>query len=681
MTSNLANFLTHFPDAKRCGKEWKAHCPAHDDRNPSLSIDEKVEKGESRVLFICRSGCSQEAVIQAIRGRARETGKQLALSAPLSALATAQQPESKQPIPWNIPDKSIITVYEYTSATGEVLYQNVRLIPPPDKDKDFKLRHPDGNGGWLFGRGEIPATLYNLPEVLRSDRILLCEGEKDCNTAKGLGFVATTSGAANSWKAEFANHFAGKHVVFIPDSDRAGRIYASAVTADVPDKTASFKVLELPNSKDLSEWTEKGGTKEALQALIDSSPEWHPPVEIKERSIILPVDKANYRPDRKPIPFPRRAIRGLFDEYIAAMQTATEASDAFHFATLWARIATALGRRMNFYLGLDLYPNVYLACFGPTGDRKTSATRNVLHLGNEFNHISGGGSAEGISDKLSTQTAGEGVLIYGEELSSILRPGKWDGATLLPFLTHCFDCPPKYEMAFRKQKIALLEPTPSLLAGTTPTWFWDDMNPKDIAGGFGNRIFYFAGMPKDLIALPKKPQLESVSHKIGMLSNLKPMAATLDADAQTLWEEYYRHEHHKKGQDPYSLQGMATRRITLYVMKLAMAFSASESSSGEITRDHLEAAIAVGRYGEECVGELLSLRELTPSPRKELEKRIIDFVRSEPEGRASKRTICQRLHCDAETFNRTLDALVRAGQLYAQTGDRRDSVWVSVEPS
>jgi hypothetical protein len=681
MTSNLANFLlAHFPDAKRYGKEWKAHCPAHDDRNPSLSIDEKIENGECKVVFICRSGCSQEAVIRAIGKRAKEMGRQLALSAPFPALATPQT-ESK-PAPWNIPDKSIIAAYDYTSASGEVLYQNVRLVPPPDKDKDFKHRHPDGSGGWLFGRGG-PATLYNLPEMLRADHVLLCEGEKDCNTAKNLGFVATTSGGSTSWKDSFATHFAGKHVVFIPDNDRAGREYASAVTAIVPDKAASFKVLELPNSKDLSEWVEKGGTNEALQALIDNAPEWHRRVEIKERSIVLSADTENssYRPDRKPLPFPQKAIRGLFDEYIAAMQTATEASDAFHFATLWARIATALGRRMNFYLGLDLYPNVYLACFGPTGDRKTSATRNVLQLGSEFNHISGGGSAEGISDKLSTQTAGEGVLIYGEELSSILRPGKWDGATLLPFLTQCFDCPPKYEMAFRKQKIALLEPTPSLLAGTTPTWFWDDMNPKDFAGGFGNRIFYFAGMPKDLIALPKKPQLESVSHKIGMLSNLKPMAATFDAGAQILWEEYYRHEHQKKYQDPYSLQSTATRRMTSYVIKLAMAFSASETSFGQITRDHLEAAIAVGNYGEECVGELLSLRELAPSPRKELEKRIIDFVRSSPEGRASKRTICQRLHCDAETFNRTLDALVRAGQLYAQAGDRRDSVWVSVEPS
>ena len=47
-------------------KGWQALCPAHNDHNPSLDID--VGEG-GKVLVICRAGCSQEAVITALKAR------------------------------------------------------------------------------------------------------------------------------------------------------------------------------------------------------------------------------------------------------------------------------------------------------------------------------------------------------------------------------------------------------------------------------------------------------------------------------------------------------------------------------------------------------------------------------------------------------------------------------------
>lgn len=41
------------------------HCPAHEDKHPSLSIDERGV----RVLFKCWAGCSQGDVINALRER------------------------------------------------------------------------------------------------------------------------------------------------------------------------------------------------------------------------------------------------------------------------------------------------------------------------------------------------------------------------------------------------------------------------------------------------------------------------------------------------------------------------------------------------------------------------------------------------------------------------------------
>jgi hypothetical protein len=52
--------------ARRNGSGWMARCPAHDDRNPSLSIG---EADDGKVLVRCHAGCSQEQVIAALRSR------------------------------------------------------------------------------------------------------------------------------------------------------------------------------------------------------------------------------------------------------------------------------------------------------------------------------------------------------------------------------------------------------------------------------------------------------------------------------------------------------------------------------------------------------------------------------------------------------------------------------------
>jgi hypothetical protein len=60
-----AEELTAALDGRWNGRSGLARCPAHNDRNPSLSI---AEKGD-RTVFVCRSGCSQREVIEALRPR------------------------------------------------------------------------------------------------------------------------------------------------------------------------------------------------------------------------------------------------------------------------------------------------------------------------------------------------------------------------------------------------------------------------------------------------------------------------------------------------------------------------------------------------------------------------------------------------------------------------------------
>ena len=55
--------LSRLDGVKRAGQGYQSHCPAHADRTPSLSI-RTAEDG--RVLLHCFSGCTVEAICQAI---------------------------------------------------------------------------------------------------------------------------------------------------------------------------------------------------------------------------------------------------------------------------------------------------------------------------------------------------------------------------------------------------------------------------------------------------------------------------------------------------------------------------------------------------------------------------------------------------------------------------------------
>jgi hypothetical protein len=48
---------------RRSGRGWTTRCPAHEDRNPSLSITEATD---GKVLLKCWAGCTTESVLAAL---------------------------------------------------------------------------------------------------------------------------------------------------------------------------------------------------------------------------------------------------------------------------------------------------------------------------------------------------------------------------------------------------------------------------------------------------------------------------------------------------------------------------------------------------------------------------------------------------------------------------------------
>jgi hypothetical protein len=58
----VESLLAKLVGVKETGNGWSAHCPAHDDQRPSLSVS---EGDDGRVLVKCHAGCTANEIAQA----------------------------------------------------------------------------------------------------------------------------------------------------------------------------------------------------------------------------------------------------------------------------------------------------------------------------------------------------------------------------------------------------------------------------------------------------------------------------------------------------------------------------------------------------------------------------------------------------------------------------------------
>jgi hypothetical protein len=222
-------------DCRPKGNEQRgmeSRCPAHEDRNPSLSVG--LGKGD-RVLLKCHAGCSQEDVVDAL------------------GLTMADLFERNG-------DWQIVAAYDYTDKNGELLFQVVRFEP-----KDFRQRKPDGVGGWEWKLGKTRRALYRLPRIVeaegRGEDIMVVEGEKDADALHQLGIAATCNpGGAGKWRDEYSETLRGAKVTIVADRDETGRAHAIAVAEALRGVAETVDVLEPAVGNDISDHLAAGKT-------------------------------------------------------------------------------------------------------------------------------------------------------------------------------------------------------------------------------------------------------------------------------------------------------------------------------------------------------------------------------------------------------------------------------------
>ena len=274
-------FYEHYcGQGTRKGKNRLFPCPFHADSTASLSTN-----GDGR--WYCH-GCKIGGDLFSFYARLKELTSKADFPKVLRGIASdfnlySGSIQPRQPAK----HKQIETVYPYEDSDGNTLFEVVRFRNP----KDFRQRRRKKDGqGFVWDIKGVATTLYHLPEVLKSNDVLVVEGEKDVDRLRGLGFTATTNPqGAGKWLDAYTDVLAGKNVTIIPDNDNPGRQHAQTVARALFGKVKDLRVVPIPgvpNGGDISDWLDKQPedsekAAETLSQIIDGTPIWEDKPQIE----------------------------------------------------------------------------------------------------------------------------------------------------------------------------------------------------------------------------------------------------------------------------------------------------------------------------------------------------------------------------------------------------------------
>ncbi|OWY70399.1 hypothetical protein B7486_16555 [cyanobacterium TDX16] len=353
---------------------WQALCPAHDDRNPSLTI---TRGADGTCLLKCHAGCTAESIVSAV-------GMKMADLFPIKP----GQPKSK-PAQGNgrifATANEAVTELDRLSGPHSHLhtYQTVEgnpvgCIVRHDGPNGKLIRQVSKNGvGWLLKAMPKPRPLYRLPEISRAELVCIVEGEKCVDALTAIGIISTTSaGGANAAAHSDWSPLAGKAVCIMPDNDGPGEGYAEDVIAELSklNPAPRIRINRLPNlqqGEDVFDYValrrKQGKTEDEIRAEIEALNEKAEAVE--------PESTARRAPQWKP--FPTETLPQVIRDYVETTARAMGCDASFAALPLLVILAGCVGgkRRLLVKRGWTEPCILWAACVGDSGTLKTPALK------------------------------------------------------------------------------------------------------------------------------------------------------------------------------------------------------------------------------------------------------------------------------------------------------------------
>lgn len=384
----LDTVLAKLSDARRDGAGFKACCPAHDDRNPSLAIS---EADDGRVLLKCWVGCTTESIVAAMGLKTRDLFPESDRRCPAS-----EHKPTKPPKPTFPTAEAALADYErhlgQRSATWEYHDRAGNLVGvvsrwnKADGKKDIRPVSLTCMG-WKQEGMRTPRPLYRLPEVIEATGpIFVCEGEKCADALRSIGLVGTTSphGAQSASKADWSVLAGKTQVIIVPDNDSSGEKYASDVIAQLWKLTPrpAIKLLHLPGlpeGGDIADWLEDRDAiepdelRQTIEALADAeglATGDTSPKTSGNAGVLSPSSVSRQEIFR---PFPVDVLPRLLGDVVRQVSTAMGCDPSFVAVPALAVLAGAIGnsRRIRLKHGWTEPAIVWTSIVGESGTLKS----------------------------------------------------------------------------------------------------------------------------------------------------------------------------------------------------------------------------------------------------------------------------------------------------------------------
>ena len=525
------------------------------------------------------------------------------------------------------PRRLIVETYDYTDEAGKLLFQCVRYLP-----KHFSQRRPDGNGGWIWNLQGISPVLYHLPDVVTAQTVCVTEGEKDADSLRSLGFVATCNPmGAGKWRDEYSETLRALDVVVFGDAgdeDDAGERHTAQVIQSLSGRAKSIKPIKLPDGfHDVSDYIgslPKGRAADAIAKLIDSTPVLYSSNSLK--ALVRNGDDEEVVDDF-PEPLSEVAFHGLAGDIVRRIEPHTEADRAALLIQILVAFGSVIARNAHAMAdGSRHGANLFAVLVGESSkSRKGTSWSHARRLFKradeqwEQNCIANGlSSGEGViwavrdpitktvknkktgdyeNDITDAGIADKRLCVVEGEFANVLKVITREGNTLSPVIRAAWDSGNLRSMT-KNSEARATDAHISIIGHITKDELRRLLTETESANGFGNR-FLWLGVRRSK-CLPEGGRIDTENLNDLMIRLHQAIEFARNAGEVTRSErarELWRIVYPGLSEGKPGLLGAITARAEAQVLRLSAIFALLDCLT-TISVDHHRAALALWNYCE-----------------------------------------------------------------------------------
>jgi DNA-binding transcriptional ArsR family regulator len=240
--------------------QWQAHCPAHDDAEPSLSVTESY----GRILLHCFAGCAVDAICNA-------------LGITLKDLRTDQDLERRVTFEVRDPNGALVALHERIERNGK---------------KTFVWRHPDGRKA----QGDLKVAdlpLYGVHRLQSAEFVVIVEGEKcaDALWSVGIPAVATYGATCDPADEPLRQVIERVQTIYLwADNDNAGRKHMERIGKRLLELGATdVRWVEWHDAPEKGDAADAVAQRVDLHALLEAAKPFEPPEEAPQNGSTPPI--------------------------------------------------------------------------------------------------------------------------------------------------------------------------------------------------------------------------------------------------------------------------------------------------------------------------------------------------------------------------------------------------------